>query len=180
MTMKIKSFVIACLMLVGVTGTTVAQGLKIGYTNVDYILSLMPEAKQIQAELESYQKQLDNQLQAKVQDYQTKGQEYQNLPETTSELVRKDKENEILNLQNSIQEFQQGAQQAVLQKRAELLQPAYDKIQKTIDDVAKENAYTHVLSTDTGGGFVLLYGREEDNISNLILTKMGITPPTEQ
>lgn len=177
--MKIKSFVIACLMLSAVTVDSIAQDIKIGYTNVDYILSFMPEAKQIQAELESYQKQLDNQLQAKVKDYQAKGAEYQNLPENTSEVIRKDKENEILNLQTSIQNFQQEAQQSVIQKRAELLQPAYDKIQKTIDEVAKENGYSHVLSTDTGGGFVLLYGREEDNISNLIFAKMGITPPEQ-
>lgn len=177
--MKIKSLVIACLMVSALASSSIAQDLKIGYTNVDYILSFMPEAKQIQAELESYQKQLDNQLQAKVKDYQTKGAEYQNLPENTSEVIRKDKENEILNLQTSIQNFQQEAQQSVIQKRAELLQPAYDKIQKTIDDVAKENGYTHILSTDTGGGFVLLYGREEDNISNLIFTKMGITPPEQ-
>ena len=178
--MKIKSLVIAGLLFMGVLGSTMAQGIKIGYTNVDYILSFMPEAKQIQAELESYQKQLDNQLQAKVKDYQAKGQEYQNLPASTSEVIRKDKENEILNLQTSIQNFQQEAQQSVIQKRAELLQPAYDKIQQTIDDVAKENGYTHILSTDTGGGFVLLYGREEDNISNLIFEKMGITPPEQQ
>ncbi len=175
--MKIKSFVIACLLTTGLTDLAVSQELKLGYTNADYLLSLMPEAKQIQAELDSYEKQLDNQLQAKIKDYQTKGQEYQNLDPSTSEVIRKDKETEIVNLQNSIQSFQQQAQQSVVQKRAELLQPAYDKIQKTISEVAEENNYTYIFSTDTGNGFVLLYAKEEDNISNLILKKMGITPP---
>ena len=175
--MKIKSLMIAGMLTLGLAGVSAAQGLKLGYTNADYILSLMPEAKQIQAELDSYEKQLDNQLQAKIKEYQTKGQEYQNLPQGTSEVVRKDKETEIVNLQNSIQSFQQQAQQSVIQKRAELLQPAYDKIQKTITEVAEENSYHYIFSTDTGNGFVLLYAREEDNVSNLVLKKMGITPP---
>ncbi len=175
--MKIKSFAITCLLTAGVAGSIIAQELKLGYTNADYILSLMPEAKQIQAELDSYEKQLDNQLQAKIKGYQTKGQEYQNLQPDTNELIRKDMETEIVNLQNSIQSFQQQAQQSIVQKRAELLQPAYDKIQKTISEVAEENGYSYIFSTDTGNGFILLYAVEEDNISNLILKKMGITPP---
>ena len=175
--MNIKSFVISCLLTAGIAGTTFGQGPKLGYTNADYILSLMPEAKQIQAELDSYEKQLDNQLQAKIKEYQTKGQEYQNLPQSTSEVIRKDKENEIVNLQQSIQNFQQQAQQSIIQKRAELLQPAYDKIQKTISEVAEENGYDYIFSTDTGGGFILLYAKEDDNVSNLVLAKMGITPP---
>jgi len=176
--MKLRSFVIAGLLLSCLANSATAQGPKIGYTNVDYILSLMPEAKQIQAELDSYEKQLQNQLEAKGKDYQSKVEEYQSLPATTSEVIRKDKETEIVNLQNSIQTFQQQAQASVVQKRAELLQPAYDKIQTTIETVAAESGYTHVFQTDTGNGFVLLYAREEDNISELILKKMGITPPT--
>jgi outer membrane protein len=61
----------------------------------------------------------------------------------------------------------------------QLLQPAYDKIQKAIDDVAKENGYTHVFSSDQGGVFILLYAREEDNITNIVLKKLGIEPPAE-
>ncbi|MDA0193459.1 MAG: OmpH family outer membrane protein [Bacteroidetes bacterium] len=175
--MKIKTLA-ALLVAFILTGSTFAQNLKIGYTNIDYVLSLMPEAKQIQAELDSYEKQLDNQLQAKIKEYQIKGEEYQNLPATTSEVIRKDKETEIVNLQNSIQAFQQQASNSLVEKRGELLQPAYDKIQNTIEEVATENGFTHVFSTDSGGGFVLLWAREEDNISNLILAKLGITPPS--
>jgi len=175
--MKIRTLS-ALLVACALTGSSVAQDLKIGYTNIDYVLSLMPEAKQIQAELDSYEKQLDNQLQAKIKEYQTKGEEYQQLPASTSEVIRKDKETGILNLQNSIEAFQQRASNSLVAKRRELLQPAYDKIQNTIEAVATENGFTHVFSTGSGGGFVVLWGREEDDISNLILTKLGITPPS--
>ncbi|MEQ9425449.1 MAG: OmpH family outer membrane protein [Cyclobacteriaceae bacterium] len=177
--MKIKLLAIAALMLTTLS-SAIAQDQKIGYTNIDYILAMMPESKQIQAELDSYEKQLNNQLQAKITDFQAKGQAYQSLPASTSEVIRKDKENELVNLQTSIESFQQEASNSLVEKRGELLQPAYDKIQGTIEEVANENGYTHIFSTDAGSGFVLLWAREEDNISNLILKKLGITPPENQ
>ena len=55
--------------------------IKIGYTNAEYILSNMPEAKQIETELKSYEQQLMNQLQAKSSDFDKKVQEYQQTAE---------------------------------------------------------------------------------------------------
>ena len=51
--------------------------LKIGYTNVDYVLNLLPEAKEIEAELSAYGKQLESQLQSKMAEFQEKLNDYQ-------------------------------------------------------------------------------------------------------
>ena len=45
-----------------VIGFGVMAQLKIGYTNVEYVLSLMPEAKQIESELGGYEKQLAEEM----------------------------------------------------------------------------------------------------------------------
>lgn len=155
------------------------EALKIGYTNGDYILSLMPQAKQIDAELKAYEKQLQNQLQAKYTDLQTKMGDYQKNAASWDELIRTDKEQEIQNLQQSVQEFQVKAEQSMANKRNQLLKPVYEQISNAIDAAAKENGYTHVFSAGTPGFDVLLYAREEDDISNLILGKLGITPPAK-
>lgn len=151
--------------------------LKIGYTNIDYILSMMPESKQIEADYTAYEKQLTNQLQAKVQDFQTKGAEYQQNYDKMIPEVRADKENELRNLQTSIEKFQRDADASLQKKRADLLNPAYEKIQLAIDDVAKENGFTHVFSSDIGGMPVLLYAADSDDISDLVLKKLGVTVP---
>ena len=44
-----------------------AQELKIGYTNTDYILSFLPETKQVQSEVQAYGTQLQNQLQLEME-----------------------------------------------------------------------------------------------------------------
>ena len=73
--------------------------------------------------------------------------------------------------------FQKDADESIKKKQAELLQPAYDKIQNAIDSVADENGYTHVFTSDVGSYPVLLYVRDQDNLTDLVLLKLGIQPP---
>jgi outer membrane protein len=151
--------------------------LKLGYTNAEYLLSLLPEAKQIEAELKAYETQLQNQMQAKYQEFQTKVADYQANEASFNDLVKADKQNELQGLQQSLQEFQLNAEQSLSQKRNTLLQPAIEKIGNAIQAVAEENGYSYVFSVGAPGFDVLLYAKEEDDISNLVLQKLGITPP---
>jgi len=173
--MKTKLF-ITLLIVLGAMGLK-AQGIKIGYTNTQYILTLMPEAKQIQSELTAYETQLRNQIQAKYQDFQTKAEAYQRGAATMTEILRADKERELQALQSQIEQFQQDAEQSLQQKQIELFKPALEKIQTTINDVAQENGYTHIFSSDVGVSPVLLYVKDEDEFTPLVLAKLGITPP---
>lgn len=150
---------------------------KIGYTNIEYVLSVMPEAKQIETELGTYEKQLSTQLQAKYEDYQAKLGDYQQNAAGYTDVVRADKEKEITTLQQSIQEFEVNAQNSLVNKRNELLAPAFEKIGIAIEEIAKESGYSHIFNMTAGGQQILLYAREEENVTNLVLKKLGIDPP---
>ena len=163
--------------MAGAIQLSAQDNLKIGYTNADYVLSLMPEAKQIDAELKAYEKQLQNQIQAKNNNLQQKMAEYQENAPQWDDLIRTDKERELQSLQENIQQFYQEAEAQMGKKRNTLLKPVYEKIGQAIEDVAKENNYTHIFSAGAPGLDVLLYAREQDDVSNLILKKLGITPP---
>lgn len=156
-----------------------AAPLKIGYTSVEYVLSQMPESKQIESQLKDYSTQLKNQLDAKAAEFRTKGEAYQKGAATMTDVVRTDKERELQNMQQSIQEFQQNAENSLQQKQQTLLKPALDKLQKNIDAVAEENGYTYILNSD-GASPVLLHGPKDGDVSDLILKKMGITPGAAQ
>ncbi|WP_253805672.1 OmpH family outer membrane protein [Hymenobacter taeanensis] len=156
-----------------------AAPLKIGYTSVEYVLSQMPESKQIESQLKDYSTQLKNQLDAKAAEFRTKGEAYQKGAATMTDVVRTDKERELQNMQQSIQEFQQNAENSLQQKQQALLKPALDKLQKNIDAVAEENGFTYILNSD-GASPVLLHGPKEGDVSDLILKKMGITPGAAQ
>ena len=172
----IKLFIttsICCLLVFSVSAQS--ADLKIGYTNVDYILSQLPEAKQIESELKTHEEQLGAQLQSKMKEFEGKYKTFMETQESLTPVVRNDKQTELQTLQTNIQQFQQEAEKSLQQKQVELLKPAYEKIQTSIDAVAKENGFTHIFSNDAGGVPILLFATEEDDISKLVLAKLGVT-----
>lgn len=167
-----------CVFAMSTMGVTIAQELKIGYTNAEYLLGLLPEAKQIEADLRAYETQLQNQLKAKYQDLQTKIGDYQANEASYNELIKADKQRELTSLQESLQQFQTDAEQSLVTKRNQLLQPAVEKIGTAIQAVAEENSYSMVLSAGSPGFDVLLYASEKHDVSELVLKKLGIDPPS--
>ena len=90
--------------------------------------------------------------------------------------VRQNTERELTQLQENLQQLQQDAQVTIQNKQAELMEPVYNKVGKAIEDVAKENGYTFILNQQIGGLDVILYGDENNDVSNLVLKKLGVTP----
>ena len=168
-----KSKVIIIGMIASLLLSFTSQAQKIGFVNTDYVLAQMPEAKQIQSELQSYEKQLSGKIQATMQGYQQQLQAYQQGAATMTNEARQAKEKELTDLQTQIQQDQQEAQLNLQRKQGELVQPALTKIQEAINKVAKANNYTHILSPE-----VVLYveNEEEANLSDKVLKEMGITP----
>src|SRR5687767_12779481 len=179
---KLKIKVMKKLVLLAVFGmlafVTQAQTAttKVGYADVDYIFSQMPEAKQIDTELKSLQTQLKNQIDAKYQDFQKKFADYQANLNTMIEAVRSNTERELQQMQQNIEKLQQDAQTSVQNKQTTLMAPVYKKVGDAISAVAKENGYSFILSQQIGGLDVILYGDEKMDVSDLVLKKLGVTP----
>lgn len=57
------------------------------------------------------------------------------------------------------------------------MDPVQAKVGKTIEDVAKENGFSLILNLQISGLDVILYGDDKLDVSDLVLKKMGITPP---
>ncbi len=149
---------------------------KIGFADVDYIFTQMPEAKQVESELKTTQTMLQNQITTKQQEFQRKVKEYNdNLPNML-DAVRANTERELQQLQDNLQKLQQDAQTTIQNKQGQLMEPVYKKVSKAIEDVAKENQYTFILTSQIGGLDVILYADEKSDVSDLVLKKMGVTP----
>ncbi|WP_375447865.1 OmpH family outer membrane protein [uncultured Fibrella sp.] len=157
---------------------TAATPIKIGYTSMDYLLGQVPEAKDIQNQLTIQRTQLENESTRMQKEFQEKLQNYEKGGAQMSEVIRADREKELQGLQARFQDFQKNAETTLQQKYQQLVSPVLQKIQKNIDAVAKENAYSHVFNLDAGAGtaVILLYAPEDGNISDMVLKKMGVTP----
>lgn len=172
-------FILAGAFLLISLAVTAQNAIKIGYTNAEFVLSYMPEARQIESELRDYERQLTTQLESKMQDFQTKLSDFQRTAENMIPEVRNDRQEELQNLQASIEKFRSDAQASLQKKQMELLQPAYDRIQTAIDAVAEENGYTLILNSGQPemGLQIILFAKDQDNVSDLVFRKLGIEPP---
>lgn len=166
--------------LVTITANAQAPAtVKIGFADPDYILLQMPEYKKVEADLKSVENQLRAQLDKSTKEFQAKYTDYQKNINTMLDAVRQNTERELQQLQANIEKLQQDAQATMAAKQNQLLEPVLTKIGKAIEDVAKEQGYTLILTSQVNTMDVVLYGDEKVNVSDLVLKKMGITPKPE-
>lgn len=160
------------------TTASTAGPLKLGYTNIDYILAQTPEAKDIQNQLTIQRTQSENELKRMQKELEDKYAAYEKGAAQMSDVIRKDRETELQSLQTRIQEFGRTAEQSLQAKYQQLVNPVVQKIQKAIDATAKENGYTYVFNLDAGANTIpiLLVAPEDNNITELVLKKLGIDP----
>ncbi|MCB9231725.1 MAG: OmpH family outer membrane protein [Bacteroidia bacterium] len=174
-----KSILAVLALLMALSTTGFAQ-VKIGYTNIELVLAYMPEAKQVEQTLATYQKKLAEKLQIKQQFAQTKLQEYMELREANKLSPTEDesRQKELQQLDQEIQKEAADAEQKLMQKREELLLPVLEKLQNKIDEVAKSNGFTYILNQTTSTGVsTILFGPEENDITEKLMTALGIQIP---
>jgi outer membrane protein len=148
---------------------------KIGHADWDYIFSRMPEYKQIEKDIKSFEAQLQNQLKVRASELESKYKAYQTMPSDAPDAIRKDKESELAYLQENIEKFRQEAQTSMQKKQTNLITPVINKVGRAIEQVAVENGFSYIINPQMiGGGDVLLFTDESYNISNLVLNKLGV------
>jgi outer membrane protein len=167
-----KKAIKAILLMLTVATAANAQQ-KIGYLNAQAILADMTDMKAADSQLEAFAKQLtakDSMMviafQAKAQSLGEKQQKGEIAP-IALEAEKKKLEAE----KASIEEFEQKMQQDLAERRKTLYQPVLDKVNKAIQDVAKEQAFTYVVDLTAGS---LLYADEKNDLQNAVRAKLGL------
>ena len=146
---------------------------KIGYHNAQAILADLAEMKSAESELEAFAKQLSAKDSVMVVAFQAKAQalaEKQQKGEIAPVQLETEKK-KLEDEQAKIQKFEQDMQQEMAKKKQEKLQPIYDKVNKAINEVAKENGYTYVIDLTAG---TLLYADDKNDLQNLVRKKLGL------
>ena len=178
--MKRKFLVMVALVLM--TTAVKAQGTKIGYTFLEYIVFNMPEMESINSELETYGAQLQAQIDAKQKDIQTKYQQLEQMAQqpNANQVVLQEKQNELITLQEQFRKFQAQADQAYGVKQAEKINPIYNKVQDAIEAVRKENGYAMIINSKAGASAGIVLASDESlNITELVFKKLGVPMPEQ-
>lgn len=153
------------------------QPLKIGYVKLDYVMGNLPDTKQAEADLKAFATQLGIQLQSKATLLQ---EEYESLSKggaTMAEEAKKKKQANLHRLQVDFENSQREYQISIENKQIELIIPIREKIQQKIEEIVREQKYDYIFNTSVGTeSDIVLYGKSEFDISNLVLTKLGVNP----
>jgi len=158
---------IAFLVLASVT----VQAQKFGYVNTSAILSEMPELKQAEANLKSYQTQLQKKGQSMLEELQAEYQSVQTKVQN-GDLSPKQQESEAARLkqkETELGQYEQDMMQKIQEKRTTELQPIYDKLNAAIEEVAQENGFQFIFDES-----VLLYKDDSADVSTMVKNKLGI------
>lgn len=166
-----KSFWVICLVLGAMVSS---QAQKYGHLNYGNVLTLLPEVKQADSQLEVFQKELVAKGERMAVEF--RGNVAKFVTEQQSGLLspkEQQTKREVLEKeQAALEAYEQEVERQVNLKREELLKPLTDKLDKTIEEVAKENGFTLVF--DTGAFNAVLYGHDSIDLLPLVKKKLGL------
>lgn len=152
---------------------------KVGYANVEYIISQLPDLKAIETDLKSTQTQLRNQIQAKSQQVQKDYADFNANAGSMADTTRVSRQKKIEKAMAELEQMQQDAQTTLQNKHKLFMAPLYLKVNQAIKQVAVENGYDLILTDKISGVDFLLYNTDKLDISNLVLQKFGVTPTSD-
>lgn len=156
-----------------------AQKLKVGYTNVELVVSLMPETKSMKEALTTHEQKLTQNIEIKKIYFQGKVEELKAQQGKIKPEEFSVKEKELQKLQEEIEKSIQDAEANFQKKKEELLVPILDKLQKVIDEIYTAEGYDYIFNSNGSGTTIIIKAPTQDNITLKILSKLGIEPPKE-
>jgi len=142
---------------------------KFGVVGVDEVFSQMPDLKKADSMLAIFQKELQDtyqQQQTSLTDaYNKFVVDSGKMTPSLKEIKRKDLQDRITALSKKEEEFNK----LLEQEKEKAVKPVREKLMKTIQDVAKENGYTHVAYKEQ-----LIVFPAADDITDKVKKKLGI------
>jgi outer membrane protein len=157
-----------------------AQSLKVGYTDAQLIVAQMDDYRSIMTQLQQLAEGSQGEFEELQIGYQEQLADYQQKQALLSDQARQNREKELVAKQAEIQQFLQNKEQELAEEEANLMNPLLEKVQTAINDVAAEKGLNVVLNAQAGGSPVLLYADEEMDITEAVMSKLGIEIPAAQ
>lgn len=172
-----KTFVLLFSFITILTSNVRAQQISgnVAFADVEYILAMLPETKQLEEELKSTQTKLQGDFETRQKQFQKMYQDYAANMKTMADTARAGAEQELRALNAEIQQFPQDAQATLENTRKLRMAPVYLKVGRAIDAVATEHGYSIIIPIRISGLELILYGDEGRNVSKLVLQKLGVT-----
>jgi outer membrane protein len=159
------------------SGTLSAQQ-KIGHLNSVDVLTVMPEFKQMQDEIQKQKDAYTKVLEGMYQDYDKKQKDLQakSQDKSTPDVILETMIQELQQLQQRISDFEDKVNSDLQKSQQEKMKPINDKYLKAVKEVAEANGYTYII--DVASGAVAYFPDKTNDITELVTKKLGVNTST--
>lgn len=169
------SFVIALGVLTALLAAPVNAQQRIAHVDSDYVLSRTPEYATVQQQIDRLAQGWRTEIDERRRSVDELFREYQarELLYTTEERQRK--RDEILRSEDELERLRMryfGPEGELFQQQDNLMRPIQERVLEAIEEVAQREGYDYVM--DLGGDFLFLYAREQNDISDEVLSALGL------
>ena len=146
---------------------------KVGFADVQYIISQLADSKEIEAQLNATRTKLQTDYTSKSQQFQKDYTEYVQAMKTMADTARARKESQLQQMSAELQQLESDAQRTLENHQKLLLAPIYLKVSNAIKVVAAENGFQLVLNKQVSGMKVFLFTMQAHDISNLVIERLS-------
>ena len=124
-----------------------AQNIKLAHINLEELIFAMPEYEEAMETLQKIGQDFGKEIEELQVEINRKWDELQRTQDGLTDLVRQTRMEEIQRMSESLELFQQRAQASFNQEQERLMQPIIEKANKAVEEVAKEQGITYVISS---------------------------------
>jgi len=168
---NIKFYVTGLLVIASMmVGTSqVKAQMKIGYVNTGELLQALPEAKKADSLLQQFQEVLKKNGEDYQQELETKAKKFNDDSTKLTAVVKESERRKLQDLYTRVVNYNQEAQKQLEDRQQELLAPLQKRTLDIIQQIAKDNGYTHVFNREA-----LLVVPTGDDLMPLIKKKLNL------
>lgn len=149
--------------------------LKIGYVDSDSIMDNFPDAQDARQKLDAMIQEWQTELTKLESNWKTKYDDYEKRKLIMTDQTRADMESELIQLEKQISDYREkkfGTNGELFQKQDEIMKPVQNRVFNAIKDVANEEEFDFIF--DRSGDVMLLFAKEEYDVTTLVLNKLKL------
>lgn len=164
-------------LIIGLMVESVAAQQRIAHVDSEYILSRTPEYATVQQQVDRLAQEWRTEVEERRRAVEDLFREYQARELLYTSEERQRKRDEILQAEQDLERLRMryfGPEGELFQQQDNLMRPIQERVLAAIEEVAMREGYDYVM--DLSGDFLFLYAREQNDLSDEVLTALGLEP----
>ncbi|PWJ57568.1 outer membrane protein [Dyadobacter jejuensis] len=163
------------LLVLSVISASVASAQKLGYTDMEYITSKMPEYQLAQAEMKKFSVKWGKEIQDKFGEVDRLQRAYMAEEVLLTDDLKRKRQAEIKSKETEAQEYNSkifGMEGLMFQKKKELMKPVLERVQQAVNKVCSQRRID--IMFDKSSDIGMLYTNPRHDYTDYIIEELGL------